>query len=55
MQPFFSRLYGATQATDAYLVGLAVRAGLVLMTMDKGVLHLAGSEYGEHVLLLKEA
>lgn len=50
--PFFSRLYGNKQVTDAYLLGLAVREGLILVTMDRGILHLAGSEYREHVLML---
>ena len=49
---FFPRLYGTKQVTDAYLLGLAVREGLVLVTMDKGIVHLAGREYREHVLLL---
>lgn len=52
--PFFPRLYGTKQVTDAYLLGLAVRGGLILVTLDKGVLHLAG-EHKAHVLLLKEA
>lgn len=51
--PFFQRLYGTKQVTDAYLLGLAVREGLVLATMDKAILHLAGEQYGAHVLLLK--
>jgi len=51
--PFFKRLYGTKQVTDAYLLGLAVREGLVLVTMDKAALHLAGSEYSKHVLLLE--
>ena len=51
--PLFSRLYGTKQVTDAYLLGLAVRAGLVLVTMDKGILHLAGKEYSKNVLLLE--
>lgn len=50
--PFFPRLYGTKQVTDAYLLGLAVRNGLVLVTMDKGVMHLAGSAYSGQVLLL---
>jgi toxin-antitoxin system PIN domain toxin len=50
--PFFARLYGTKQVTDAYLLGLAVREGLVLVTMDKGVVHLAGKEHSAHVLLL---
>jgi toxin-antitoxin system PIN domain toxin len=51
--PFFARLYGTKQVTDAYLLGLAVREGLVLVTMDKGVVHLAGKDYRKHVLLLE--
>jgi uncharacterized protein len=50
--PFFARLYGTHQVTDAYLLGLAVLEGLVLVTMDKGVVHLAGKEHSQHVLLL---
>ena len=52
--PFFQRLYGTKQVTDAFLLGLAVREGLVLATLDKAILHLAGEQYGAHVLLLKE-
>jgi predicted nucleic acid-binding protein len=51
--PFFKRLYGTNQVTDAYLLGLAVREDLVLVTMDKGILHLAGPEHRDHVLLLE--
>jgi uncharacterized protein len=51
--PFFARLYGTKQVTDVYLLGLAVRQGLVLVTMDKGILRLAGKDYGQHVLLLE--
>ena len=51
--PFFPRLYGTKQVTDAYLLGLAVREGLVLVTMDKGIVHLAGKQHGKHVLLLQ--
>ncbi len=52
-RPFFQRLYGTNQVTDAYLLGLAVREGLVLVTMDKAILHLAGDEFRKHVLLLQ--
>jgi hypothetical protein len=52
--PFSSRLYGTNQVTDAYLLGLAVRENLVLVTMDKGIVHLAGKNFSKHVLLLKE-
>jgi hypothetical protein len=51
--PFYMRLYGAKQVTHAYLLGLAVRGGLVLVTMDKGIVHLAGNECRKHVLLLE--
>jgi len=49
--PFFKRLYGTKQVTNAYLLGLAVREELMLVTLDKAILHLAG-EYQSHVLLL---
>jgi len=52
--PFFARLYGTKQVTDAYLLGLAVQNGLVLATMDKAILHLAGTEHCNSVLLLQE-
>ena len=51
--PFFQRLYGTKQVTDACLLGLAVREGLILATMDKALLHLAGEQYGAHVLVLQ--
>jgi uncharacterized protein len=51
--PFFQRLFGYKQITDAYLLGLAVYEGAVLVTFDKGVLRLAG-DHGKHVLVLPE-
>lgn len=51
--PFFARLYGTKQVTDVYLLGLSVREGLVLVTMDKAIIHLAGTDHAKHVLLLK--
>jgi hypothetical protein len=50
--PFFKRLFGTKQVTDAYLLGLAVRHEMVLVTMDTGTVYLAGSEFSKHVLLL---
>ncbi len=50
--PLFPRLYGTKQVTDAYLLGLAIKEGMVLVTMDKGLLHLAGTEYKSNVMLL---
>lgn len=52
--PFFTRLYGTNQVTDAYLLGLALREDLVLVTMDKAIVHLAGAEFSKHVLVLKD-
>lgn len=51
--PFFRRLYGTKQVTDAYLLGLALHENLTLVTLDKGILHLAG-EHQKSVLLLAE-
>ena len=50
--PFSTRLYGTKQVTDAYLLGLAVEGSLILVTMDKAILHLAGTTYSRHVLVL---
>jgi hypothetical protein len=50
--PFFKRLFGHNQITDAYLPGLALQDGLVLATFDRAMLHLAG-EYNKHVLILE--
>ncbi len=52
VKPFFKRVHGHNQVTDAYLLGLAVREGLVLTTFDKALLHLAG-EHGKHILVLE--
>ena len=51
--PFFTRLYGTKQVTDAYLLGLALRGNLVLVTTDKAIVHLAGTEHSRHVMVLK--
>ncbi len=48
---FAKRLHGHRQITDAYLLGVAIREGLVLATFDRAMLHLAG-EHREHVHLL---
>ena len=50
-KPFFRRVHGHNQVTDAYLLGLAIREKLVLTTFDKALLHLAG-EHKRHVLVL---
>lgn len=51
-EPFAKRVYGTKQVTDAYLLGLAIRNGLILATFDKGIAYLAGSEHQKHLLLL---
>jgi toxin-antitoxin system PIN domain toxin len=51
-EPFRERVFGHQQITDAYLLGLAVREGGVLVTLDKGIQFLAGAKYGENVLVL---
>lgn len=52
-KPFFHRLYGHKQVTDAWLLGMAIQDGLVLATFDRAILHMAG-EHQAHVLLLGE-
>lgn len=47
-RPFFRRMHGHKQVTDAYLLGLAIHDKLVLATFDKRILHLAG-EHSKHV------
>ena len=51
--PFFKRVFGHNQITDAFLLGMAIQEELVLATFDKAMLHLAG-KYRSHVLLLTE-
>jgi hypothetical protein len=52
-RPFAARIVGHQQVTDAYLLGLAIKDGGVLVTFDRGIEYLAGEEFSEHVLLLK--
>lgn len=51
-EPFFHQLHGHRQVTDAYLLGLAMREGLVLTTFDRAILHMA-AEHRKHVLVLE--
>ena len=51
--PFIERVFGHQQITDAYLLGLAVKEGGVLVTMDKAIKFLAGAQYSKNVLLLE--
>ena len=50
-KPFFRRLHGHKQVTDAYLLGMAIADDLMLATFDKRLLHVAG-EYEKRVLIL---
>lgn len=52
VKPFSKRVHGHNQVTDAYLLGLAVREGLVLTTFDKAIVHMAG-EHAKNVLILE--
>jgi len=51
--PFADRIFGHQQITDAYLLGLAVKEGGILVTLDKAFRHLAGSQYGKNLLVLE--
>ena len=51
--PFIERVFGHQQITDAYLLGLAVKQGGVLVTMDKGIQYMAGQKYSKNVLVLE--
>ena len=51
--PFIERVFGHQQITDAYLLGLAIKEGGVLVTMDAGIKVLAGPRYSRNVLVLE--
>jgi toxin-antitoxin system PIN domain toxin len=51
--PFRERVWGHQQVTDAWLLGLAVKEGGVLVTLDKAIRSMAGAKYGKHVLVLE--
>jgi uncharacterized protein len=43
-EPFFQRLHGHNQVTDAYLLGMVIHCqGMRLATFDNRILHVAGS------------
>ena len=46
------RLVGHQQVTDAYLLGMAIRRGGVLVTLDKGIAALTASKSPERKALL---
>jgi predicted nucleic acid-binding protein len=49
---FESRMQGAKQITDAYLLAIAIHHNGKLATMDRAILHLAGPEFAKHVELI---
>jgi len=51
--PFSTRISGHQQVTDAYLLGLAIKEGGVLVTFDKGIKYMAGAEFNRNVLVLE--
>ena len=53
IQPFASRLHGYRQVTDAYLLGLAIKHDVVLVTLDQHIQALAGMEFKRNLLTLK--
>jgi hypothetical protein len=50
---FAWRILGHQQVTDAYLLGLAIKENGVLVTFDRGVKYLAGSEFSQNLLVLE--
>jgi toxin-antitoxin system PIN domain toxin len=52
VSPFASRLHGYRQVTDALLLGLAIRNQAILVTLDRGILALAGETYAANLLTL---
>lgn len=52
IEPFVRRLHGYRQVTDALLLGLAIRNGAILVTLDRQIQALAGREYAANLLTL---
>jgi toxin-antitoxin system PIN domain toxin len=52
VQPLTPRLHGHRQVTDALLLGLAIRNGAILVTLDRRVQALAGEAYAANLLTL---
>lgn len=50
---FSERIFGHKQITDAYLLGLAVKEKSILVTLDRGIRHMAGERYAGNVLVLE--
>jgi toxin-antitoxin system PIN domain toxin len=52
IQPLTPRMHGYRQVTDALLLGLAIRSGAILVTLDRAVQALAGKAYAANLLTL---
>jgi predicted nucleic acid-binding protein len=52
IQPIAPRLLGYRQVTDALLLGLAIRNGAILVTLDRSIQALAGEAYAANLLTL---
>ena len=50
---FSSRIVGHQQVTDAYLLGLAIKEDGVLVTFDRGLKYMAGTEFSRNLLVLE--
>jgi toxin-antitoxin system PIN domain toxin len=53
IQPLAPRLHGYRQVTDALLLGLAIRNGAILVTLDRQIRALAGQEFQANLLTLE--
>jgi len=52
IEPLARRLVGHRQVTDALLLGLAIRNGAILVTLDHSIQALAGEAYASNLLTL---
>ncbi len=52
VSPISNRLHGYRQVTDALLLGLAIRNGAILVTLDRRIQALAGEAYAANLLTL---
>jgi len=50
--PFEMRVTGHQQVTDAYLLGLAIIEKGILVTFDRAIKYLAGTDYSKNLLVL---
>ncbi len=52
-EPLRDRVFGHQQVTDAFLLGIAIKGGGVLVTFDRGLKYLAGAEFAGNLLVLQ--